>query len=124
MSLCTVCLKYGHMACSCPGRPRGTATGNTSGSHCHPLPLPPLVVAGVAMAALAMGACSSTEAAKPSAILAPAARLMTPPAAIPAVPKVGDDLVVAHLRLLRSYSRETSRLTSLQGYVKTLRGAR
>jgi len=51
----------------------------------------------------------------------PSARLMTPPEPAGQV-KPGDDLVLAHLKLRQQYFRETARLRSLQGYVKTSRG--
>jgi hypothetical protein len=46
---------------------------------------------------------------------------MTPPEPAGQV-KRGDDLIVEHLKLRRQYFRETARLRSLQGYVKTVRG--
>ena len=73
----------------------------------------------VAMAA-AMGGCAKGMA-PPSKILGPSPRLMAPPAPTPEI-KAGSDLVVEHLKLRQQYNRETSRLRSLQGYVKTVRG--
>lgn len=73
----------------------------------------------IAMAA-ALAGCSQGMA-PPSKMLAPSERLMAPPAPAPEI-KAGDDLVIEHLKLRKQYNHETSRLRSLQGYVKTARG--
>jgi len=70
----------------------------------------------MAMAALLTGCATTMPPVDP-----PCARLMTPPEPAGQV-KRGDDLIVEHLKLRRQYFRETARLRSLQGYVKTVRG--
>lgn len=72
----------------------------------------------IAVMALLGGCATPTATVEP-----PSARLMTPPEPMAEV-KPGSDLVVEHLKLRRQYARETSRLRSLQGYVRTARGER
>lgn len=75
----------------------------------------------VPIATAATLAGCSQGMAPPSKMLAPSPRLMAPPAPTPEI-KAGSDLVVEHLKLRKQYNQETSRLRSLQGYVKTVRG--
>ncbi len=141
MSICTICDHRGHVASSCPSRPgksvwpswhgasgfAGSPVTNTAAgaSLREPMsasnPMKSLIVA--ATAALVTGCASTPAPTAVTGILAPSARLMEPPAKMIQV-REGDDLVLAHLQLRRQYSRETSRLSSLQGYVHVLRGTR
>ncbi len=73
----------------------------------------------IIVAALVVGGCAQSVP-PPSEIAPPSARLMTPPERLGEI-KSGTDLVVEHLKLRRQYLKETERLKSLQGYVKTVR---
>lgn len=61
--------------------------------------------------------CANTVS--PSQLEPPAKALMSPPAKLPEL-KAGDDLVVKHMELRRSYSTETDKLRRLQVYVRTV----
>jgi len=75
-----------------------------------------------ALVCLVLAGCAANPV-PPSQIDPPSARLMALPAALPKLAE-GDDLVQAHASLRASYGRETGKLRSLQGYVKTLLGKR
>lgn len=76
----------------------------------------------VIIASVLVAGCSQSVPPT-SQIMPPSARLMEPPAALEEV-KPGSDLVVEHLKLRKQYLNETARLKSLQGYVRTIRGAK
>ena len=67
---------------------------------------------------LLLAGCASTtppvEQLKP-----PSARLMQPAQSLPEV-QAGDDLYAASVQCRGEYSRETGKLNSLQGYVRTI----
>ena len=75
----------------------------------------------IILASIVVAGCSQSTP-PPSRITPPSARLMEPPAKMDDV-KPGSDLVVEHLKLRKQYLTETARLKSLQGYVRTTRGA-
>ena len=77
----------------------------------------------IVIIASVLAAGCSQSVPPPSRITPPSARLMEPPAALAEV-KPGSDLVVEHLKLRKQYLTETARLKSLQGYVRTTRGAK
>lgn len=66
-----------------------------------------------------MAGCSPGLMPPPSELAAPSKRLMTAPQAAANL-KTGDDLYEDNVRLSEAYVRETSRLRSLQEYVRTV----
>jgi len=99
--ICSLCGKQTHWAYNCP-------LNKTLG--------------GVVLTAISLAGCATTPV-PPSELPAPPARLMASPAPLPRV-VVGNDLVAEDLKLRSQYSRETSRLRSLQSYVRAMRGER
>jgi len=103
--ICTFCCHRGHTAGNCPRR---IAQWHVFATLC----------AMATIAVVGMTGCS-TLTVPPSKLLAPPARLMVPVSKAEAI-KSGDDLVIKYLQLRKQFSRETSRLNSLQGYVRAL----
>jgi hypothetical protein len=75
------------------------------------------IIAAGAM--LALAGCAQTPFPKAEDLQPPAARLMTPPKALPAV-KEKDDLYASAYQCSAAYVKETGRLKSLQSYVATV----
>lgn len=101
--ICTYCCRSGHSAGSCPLTRKSWA---------------PIALAAM----LALAGCGKNPL-PPSELLAPSKRLMVPPTD-PTPPKAGDDLVRTHLDTVNQCMADNGRFRSLQGYVKTVRGAR
>lgn len=66
-----------------------------------------------------LAGCASTPPPKAADLALPSARLMVPPKPLPDVAE-GADLYQETARCSAEYVRETGRLSSLQGYVRTV----
>lgn len=80
-----------------------------------------IAVCLVLVCVLLLPGCANSVQAPTTKLAGPSARLMEPPAALPDI-KPGDDLYVVAADTRAAYTREAAKLSSLQRYVKTIRG--